>query len=187
MPAISLIVIGSPSRDQSYQLQFVTAANCRLKDANTIWLVERTGYEVYGVPPSTIKMEAPPGGCGRYTRQEIEYILTTAFTGFAAARLESWQVSPQPAEVVVHTGFWGCGAYGGNRILMALLQLFGARLSRLDRLVFHTGDEAGSQAYSTASQTFQQVVQCGSQPRQVPDMVSQIESMGFQWGVGDGN
>src|SRR5689334_12210845 len=69
MPAISLIVIGSPSRDQSYQLQFVTAANCRLKDANTIWLVERTGYEVYGVPLSTIKMEAPPGGYGWITPQ----------------------------------------------------------------------------------------------------------------------
>jgi hypothetical protein len=143
------------------------------------------------ITPPTISnllaMEAPPGGCDRYTRQEVEYILTTAFTGFTAARLESCQDRAQPAEVVVHTGFWGCGAYGGNRILMALLQLFAARLSRLDRLVFHTGDAAGSQAHLRASQTLQQLVESRAQPRKVPDIVLQIESMGFQWGVSDGN
>jgi hypothetical protein len=28
---------------------------------------------------------------------------------------------------IFHTGFWDCGAYGGNRVLMALLQLLANR------------------------------------------------------------
>jgi len=152
---------------------------------------EAVARATQAVTPPTISnllaMEAPPGGCGRYTRQEIEYILSTAFTGFAAARLESCQVRARPSEVVVHTGFWGCGAYGGNRILMALLQLLAARMARLDRLVFHTGDAASSHAILQACETLQQVVESGAQPRKVSDIVLQVESIGFQWGVSDGN
>jgi hypothetical protein len=47
----------------------------------------------------------------------IEFVLATAFTGFSAARLESARLNPSPV-VAIHTGFWGCGAFGGNRVLM---------------------------------------------------------------------
>jgi hypothetical protein len=143
------------------------------------------------ISPPTISnllaMEAPPGGNGRYSRQQIEYILGTAYTGFAAARLESCQGRVQSPEVVVHTGFWGCGAYGGNRVLMALLQLLAAHLARLDRLVFHTGDTSGSLPYRQASRILQQVVESGAPSHRVADIVTRVESMGFQWGVSDGN
>jgi hypothetical protein len=142
------------------------------------------------VPPTisnVLAMEAPTGGHGRYDLKEIESILGTAFTGFAAARFESWQDTLQPPAVVVHTGFWGCGAYGGNRVLMALLQLLAAQLAGLDGLVFHTGDEAGSQAFQRASRTLQHVAESVGQPLAVSNAVLQIESMGFQWGVSDGN
>jgi hypothetical protein len=143
------------------------------------------------ISPPTISnllaMEAPPGGNGRYSRQQIEYILGTAFTGFAAARFESCQDRVQSPDLVVHTGFWGCGAYGGNRVLMTLLQLLAARLARLDRLVFHTGDKAGSVPYYQAIRTFQQVVLADAPSHRVVDIVTQLESMGFLWGVSDGN
>ncbi len=74
-----------------------------------------------------VAMEAPPGGHGPYTRDEIEDILATAFIGFSACRLESGSVG-----AIVHTGNWGTGAYGGDRVLMALLQLIAARLAGLD-------------------------------------------------------
>ena len=48
-----------------------------------------------------------------------------------------------PARVVVHTGHWGCGAFGGNRVLMALLQVVAARMAGLERLVFHAGAPGG--------------------------------------------
>jgi hypothetical protein len=67
MAALTLMVIGSPSKGQKYQYQFVDAANCRFKDASTTWLVEKTGYEIYGVSLSYITMLAPAGGYGWIT------------------------------------------------------------------------------------------------------------------------
>jgi Domain of unknown function (DUF4157) len=66
-PPKTIIVIGSPSPDQRYQLQFATAAECQAGDANTIWLVERTGYEIYGIPLNYFERYHPPGGYGWIT------------------------------------------------------------------------------------------------------------------------
>jgi hypothetical protein len=142
------------------------------------------------IPPTItnlLAVAAPAGGAGRYTREEIEYILSTAYTGFAAACLESCREMAEPPEVVVHTGYWGCGAYGGNRILMALLQLVAARLAGLDRLVFHTGDASGSQSFSQADHILQQDLGPVVLSRGASRFMDQIESMGFKWGVSDGN
>jgi Poly (ADP-ribose) glycohydrolase (PARG) len=73
-----------------------------------------------------IAIEAPSFGKGAYTREQLEFILATAFTGFAAAVRESRREGGSEPAVVVHTGFWGCGAYGGNRVVMALLQILAA-------------------------------------------------------------
>ena len=69
---------------------------------------------------------------------------------------------------------------------MALLQILAARLARLDRLVFHTGDASGSLTFHQASQILQDL-ESGNQSRKVSDLIDQIEAMGFQWGVSDGN
>jgi hypothetical protein len=145
-------------------------------------------------PPTTsniLAMEAPPGGRGRYRVEDIRFILETAFTGFAATRVESRRAAPHraaahPPAVVVHTGFWGCGAYGGNRVLMALLQLLAAQLAGLDSLVFHAGDEAGTRAFRQGHETFQQLAASGGQPRPVSDVLRQVHAMDFAWGVSDG-
>lgn len=113
-------------------------------------------------------------------------MLTTAFTGFSAARIESHLECEEPI-VIIHTGFWGCGAYGGNRVLMALLQLLAARLARINRLVFHTGDSTGSQALATARQILDRDLAIGNSSIQVSDLVIKIDAMKFQWGVSDGN
>lgn len=141
------------------------------------------------VPPpisNILAMEAPPGGVGQYSPEDIEFILTTAYTGFNAARIESvyaWSALP---EVVVHTGFWGCGAYGGNRVLMALLQLLAARMARIDCLVFHTGDAAGTRAFTQATETLERDFK-PTASRSTEDVIAQLESLGFRWGVSDGN
>lgn len=62
-------------------------------------------------------LEAPPGNMGEYQYTELYYILSTAYTAFQAARIESahkldsttFGVKPT---VVIHTGNWGTGAYG---------------------------------------------------------------------------
>jgi hypothetical protein len=131
-----------------------------------------------------IAMEAPSGGYGAYQYDEIEYILTTAVTGFTAAKIESQLVSTNPT-VVIHTGFWGCGAYGGNRVLMALLQLLAARLALIDRLVFHTGEPAGAASFAKAQQILERLTISAN--LDIADLLTSIEAMKFHWGVSDGN
>lgn len=141
------------------------------------------------VPPTIsniLAIEAPVGGHGPYSQSEIGYILITAYSGFKAALLESSRERSTPPEVVIHTGFWGCGAYGGNRILMTLLQLLAARLAGITRLVFHTGDPSGTPAFRQALQLMDKLATHSSDKR-VYELVAEIETMGFQWGVGDGN
>jgi Poly (ADP-ribose) glycohydrolase (PARG) len=146
-------------------------------------------------PPTNtniIAMEAPSGGYNFYEYDTIEYILTTALTGFSAAKVESSLEYTERSNknvgesiVVIHTGFWGCGAYGGNRVLMALLQLLAARLARIDKLIFHTTDRPGSDALTTAQKILDQDLFI-DRPS-ISDILDKIYSMSFKWGVGDGN
>lgn len=123
-----------------------------------------------------LAIEAPSSGYGPYTLRELEFILTTAYTGFSAARHETG------SETVIHTGFWGCGAYGGNRIVMTLLQLLAARLAGVGTLVFHTGDAAGL-ASVEAAQTLLARLESPS----LAELLAALRLEDLRWGVGDGN
>ena len=75
-------------------------------------------------PPTVsniVAIAAPRPATGPYTEAQIRRILTSATTGYAAAVAETARLHPG-ARVVIHTGFWGCGAFGGNRVLMVALQ-----------------------------------------------------------------
>jgi Poly (ADP-ribose) glycohydrolase (PARG) len=138
-------------------------------------------------PPTVtniIAMEAPLGGYNFYEYNIIEYILTTAVTGFLAAKVES-QLQILSPSVSIHTGFWGCGAYGGNRVLMALLQLLAARLTQVDKLIFHTTDEPGSQALATAQKLLDRDLAVDNSI--LSEVLDKIYAMAFKWGFGDGN
>jgi hypothetical protein len=141
-------------------------------------------------PPTVtnlIAMTAPSGRAGVYRLHDIQHILRTAFTGFSAARLESIQGHTQPLSMIVHTGFWGCGAFGGNRILMALLQCLAAHVSRVDRLVFHSFDRAGSEALTMARQILEQQLLSQGEQYEIQELLGKIHAMKFRWGVSDGN
>ena len=133
-----------------------------------------------------IAMAAPSGGSGAYTATELRHILVTAFAGFTAARLESHRAAGQNAAVVVHTGFWGCGAFGGNRILMAMLQILAANLAALDHLVLHTGSAEGRAAFDTALRTISRML--GDERRcRIVELIEMLDSCRFPWGESDGN
>ena len=139
------------------------------------------------VPPTVsnvIAIEAPAYGESTYTFEEVSYILTTAFSGFAAARQESLDNGAQ--EVAIHTGFWGCGAYGGNRMLMTILQLLAANLAQIEHLVFHTVDENGAYTVQQALILFD-VDFCSGTSRQLSELIDQVIAYGFEWGESDGN
>ena len=138
-------------------------------------------------PPShtnLIAMAAPPGGSGVYTRADIETILTTALTGFAAARYESDNLANPAPRVVVHTGHWGTGAFGGDQVLMAVLQIVAARLAGIDELVYHTVDASGAGSLREGTQI---ATQLGSAGTAVSTVIEAVVALGFRWGVSDGN
>lgn len=133
-----------------------------------------------------IAMAAPSYGWGTYTWSQVTYIVRTAFTGFSAARLESIRHRSSNPTVIVHTGFWGCGAFGGNRILMALLQVLAAYLSGLDKLVFHTFNREGTESFQAAMSLWEKLTSRREKSFNVEDLMHRIEAMGFAWGVSDG-
>ncbi len=96
-------------------------------------------------PPSIsniLAMAAPDGGEGEYRYDEITKILTIAYTGFLAARIDTCRLLSANAKTIINTGFWGCGAFGGNRSLMTILQCLAADLAGVE-IRFWAFDQAG--------------------------------------------
>ncbi len=129
-----------------------------------------------------VAMEAPTG-YGRYTPEQVGGILSTATTAFSAAREETARENPR-VRVVVHTGHWGTGAYGGDRLLMAVAQLVAARFAGLDELAFHSLDGDGLEVVKSSSRTAARIATPGMSFEEV---VLAISELGRSWGVGDGN
>jgi hypothetical protein len=112
---------------------------------------------------------AAPVGSGVYSRRELERILSTAHTGFAAAVTDG--------AIEVRTGFWGCGAFGGNRIVMTAMQLYAARLAGVALVRFYAFDDAGradaNEGVALASLAGEHVI----------DAILERE---LAWGIGNG-
>jgi len=134
-------------------------------------------------PPTTshiLAMEAPKHGGDRYTLATLRVVLETAVTGFVAARLET-----PGGEPTIHTGYWGCGVYGGNRTLMTQLQVVAARIAGIPRVVFHAGQapEVAKTALTNLDRFGSWVVETGSEAR----LLAELEAQGLEWGASDGN
>ena len=140
-------------------------------------------------PPtiSNIIAIAAPRGSGRYTREVIERIVATAYTGFAAAVAESATMSGSAAvPVVIHTGYWGCGAFGGNRVLMSWLQVLAAQMAGVTRLVFHTVTAEGAAPLHEALNTMRAVY---TERVAIPssETLLRVIGRGYEWGTPDGS
>jgi hypothetical protein len=94
------------------------------------------------------------------------------------------QFGPRP--VVVHTGFWGCGAFGGNRVLMSLVQMLAAQAAGVNALVYHTVSRQGTGAWTRARILLLDVFAAGM-PSTTAGLCARMASLGLQWGTSDGN
>ena len=139
------------------------------------------------IDPATVSnilaIEAPPGGRGRYTREQIESVFLTVCTGFSAAVFETKEKFSPEVETAVHTGYWGCGAYGGNPVLMSLLQMLAACGAGISAFVFHSGRD--STAFGEALAMLEGMLPAG-QELSLDELLSEIEGMWFKWGVSNG-
>ena len=151
---------------------------------------EEVREATFPIDPPTITnliaIAAPFGGHGRYCREQIELALVTAFTGFRAAVLESRRVAGADARVIVNSGFWGCGAFGGDRVLMTMVQALAAEMADLHRLVLHIGEASGSESVAQAKAILRGLLAAGGS-LDTAELVSRIEDMGLEWGHSDGN
>jgi hypothetical protein len=130
-----------------------------------------------------IAIVAPYGGRGRYQREQIGLAMGTAYSGFRAAVLESRRAAGPDALVAIHSGFWGCGAFGGNRVMMVLLQVLAANMAGVDRLVLHIGDSSGWASVDRALGLTPDLASAAS----ADDLIARAEALGLVWGVSDGN
>jgi len=127
-----------------------------------------------------IAIAAPRGSGGLpYTTEEIQQVLVRAYSGFRSA------VSQCPdGSTAVHTGFWGCGAFGGNRTLMAMCQIIASEMAGVTRLVFYTVDGKGTTDLENA---VARINSLGESILDTKALLMTIRDMGFKWGLADGN
>jgi hypothetical protein len=134
-----------------------------------------------------IAMAAPSGGRGDYTEPQIQYVFSTAYTAFAAAVYDSARTRGAPLHTIIHSGFWGCGAFGGNRKLMVALQALAARAAGVRRLMLHAGDAAGVDDATRGLDVADSLaLRCG-QSCTLDKVVGHSVILGHRWGVSDGN
>ena len=158
-----------------YGMAFAAAAADTIREATT------------RIDPPTISnilaIVAPYGGRGRYQREQIGLALATAYTGFRAAVLESSRSGVTDAQVAIHSGFWGCGAFGGNRVMMTLLQVLAAGMAGVARLVLHVGGPGGRTSVERALALVPDLATAAS----ATELIARVEALGLAWGVSDGN
>ena len=174
-----LSVDTTPNADRPsglYGKQFHYASQQQIKAATT----------VFNAPSKSnlIAIEAPPYGVGFYSEMQIAYILRTALAGFAAARDETL-VSLDATDICIQTGFWGCGAYGGNRVLMTFLQIAAADLAGVGQIVFHVGDSGGEIAFDEALTTYSSFRL--DPAMSTPSLIQALVECRYEWGASDGN
>ena len=57
-------------------------------------------------------------------------------------------------KIIIHTGNWGCGAFGGNVELHTMLQIIAAVSAGVDEMIYHAVDE------KNLSNAFEKVIVC---------------------------
>jgi hypothetical protein len=135
-----------------------------------------------------IAMAAPSGGRGRYEADEIDDVIIASLTGFSAARAESRAADGGERGVIVHTGWWGCGVFGGNRLFMATAQILAARAAGVSKLVLHVGSETrDAQIAHDAGALADRLVARSGGGCSRQWLVDELAALGLEWGMGDGN
>lgn len=132
-----------------------------------------------------VAIEAPyASAVGPYSRADLQLALTIAWVGFDAVVSESRLAGATHVEL--HTGHWGTGVYGGDRVGMALIQLIAADLAGVDRVVFHAFDDDGVEQVKRAERHLDRL-RIESVGETLDTLVDHLTALGFRWSAGDGN
>ncbi|CAF3544720.1 unnamed protein product [Rotaria sordida] len=149
-------------------------------------------------PPQVVNLiaiEAPSNGEGCYTYEQINYILTNCYTGFKAAQIlahKTYEMNryasnsdhqrPSHNETnnfrtIIHTGWWGCGAYGNNRQIMLITQMLAAHWAQIDEIIFHTQNNEHSKDIAISQTVFEKL----KDEQQVKEVINKIIKLNLEW------
>ena len=132
-----------------------------------------------------IAIAAPVGGYGRYRREEIELALSTAYSGFRAAVLESRRRAGPTARL------YPLRLLGLRRLRRQPRHDDAAPAPRgrnggLDGLVLHVGEPAGRASVERAIGLLRDGLEAAG-PTDTAELISRLESLGLEWGRSDGS
>lgn len=116
---------------------------------------------------------------GMYSMNQIAELLATAYAGFRACVLQDGS----NGDVVIHTGHWGCGAYGGNKGLISAIQILAAGMAGVNTLQYWYG-------FTHSDETaLQHGIQVASLLSGMPTIraVELLDSAGYSWGIANEN
>ncbi|RIB08835.1 hypothetical protein C2G38_2251754 [Gigaspora rosea] len=188
-----------------YGNQFAIANVDAVKLATTVFdkRLDNKGNPYYS---NIIAIEAPKYGKGYYTNSTIRMVIETAYSGFLAARFESLvetnvlerkykdsehTIIPENDEiiapkVIIHTGNWGCGAYGGNISIMACLQFAAAHLAGIDKVVYHAIDDKSQSEVNIGLEIYKELIMDVNGMIKIDDFITKVERKKFKWGFSNG-
>ena len=138
------------------------------------------------VPPTIsniLAMAAPACGYGDYTEQDISLRSERGLYGILRGASGEQTHCRNILANRDSYGFWGCGAFGGNRSLMTILQALAGDLAGVD-IVFWAFDQAGLQ---TSHDAYQLYLQLRGDTESVSQILEELLQRRFQWGESDGN
>ena len=122
---------------------------------------------------NVLAIAAPGFGSGKYSKDDISLVLRTLLGAFSAVRAQS------TGKIVIHSGNWGCGAFGGNPELMYLAQMYAASVCGIDELVLHD--------FKPEVEDSIQELKKMRDGMKLSDVVENLYSKGFEWKESDGN
>jgi hypothetical protein len=142
--------------------------------------------EVFGTPrrSNVVAIAAPAYGVGPYTLEQVWAVLSGCAAGFRACEQEAAAIG---ARAVINTGFWGCGAFGGNRVVMVALQILAACAAGVGALRLFSMDAGGLPAVAAAQSLVHEVMDPRRDEVSAAEVAERIVARRLAWGESDGN
>lgn len=133
------------------------------------------------IKSNIIAVAALSGGREAYSKNDIEFTFKTVLCAFEKARFISQAHNELSEEltVSVHTGNWGCGAFGGNREFMYLVQMIAASAAKINEIVFHAVDKT---SFNNAKAKFESL-----EKMTLNECIEYLYAQNYLWGASDGN
>jgi hypothetical protein len=119
--------------------------------------------------------------CKQYSVMDIVTLFKTSYSAFRLVVLAKKKFK----KIIVNTGNWGCGSFGNNYRLIAIIQILAACLAGLNELNYYTFDEHAHLEYHKAKEWIVHNIEL-TKVKTVGDVVSIIHGGNFIYGESNG-